>query len=544
MNESKLLTTGQRQVERGQFRAAADTYAKLLVEEPDNVQALLFLADVYHRLEDEEAAVEAFSRASQTYARQGDALKALTVQRQAVELLPDSPEAYGTLGHLCMEQDRGEEAMEAFSRAMDCYQTRGDRLGALRLVHGILRVVPDHLSGWLRVAEGLSALGHVKEASEALRVLASKLHEMKRDGEFRLVAERLLYHDASDGAVARRLAQSYLAEGLIEEALPALRVACRAAPRDLELLGILRDALVKLGHEDNAVVVLKGMARIYDSAGHLTERDACYDQILELTPDDESVRQAMDPPRTLAETPTIVLEHEPPVVRPPVLKPSEEVPSAPAELGFGDPVTAQVVAVEMEGERAPITAQVLSVEQVGVHAPVTSQMVSAQVWGDAEAVVDAPGVSEAAGPLTAPVIQVQELGAVSPEVGGVLNEGSLDRILQEGANPVSSPATDLDDLVASAASAEGGRSDMDALFAVTHAVLDHQVSPETGSSPSRETEEEVHELLARELEELDFYIAQGLDDEAGVLVAELKERYGEHPAVRRRTMLMNDSGRR
>jgi len=59
-----------------------------------------------------------------------------------------------------------------------------------------------------------------------------------------------------------------------------------------------------------------------------------------------------------------------------------------------------------------------------------------------------------------------------------------------------------------------------------------------------EAETEVHEVLARELEELDFYISQGLDDEAGVLVAELRERYGDHPAVRERALLMQSAEKR
>ncbi|MEC9073318.1 MAG: tetratricopeptide repeat protein, partial [Myxococcota bacterium] len=367
MNESKLFTTGQRQVERGQHRAAAQTYAKLLEQDPDNVQALLFLGDVYHRLEDEPRAADAFVRAAEVYSRQGDALKALTVHRQAVELLPGSPEAHAALGHLCLQQGKGAEAMDAFGRAMECFEERGGRLGGLRLIYDILKSGPGDLPSWLRVGEGFSALGHVKEASRALRVLALRLHGENRKDAFRLVAERLLYHDANESAVARRLAESYLRDGLATRALPALRIACRAAPRDLELLGLLRDALVSLGHEDNAVVVLKTMARLYEEAGHLAERDTCYDQILDLRPDDEGVRHAMDPPRTVGDMPTIVLEPAAPVVRPPTLTKAQEMAFAPAEQGFGEPVTAQVVSVEEEGLEAPITAQVVSVEQMGTH---------------------------------------------------------------------------------------------------------------------------------------------------------------------------------
>ena len=75
---------------------------------------------------------------------------------------------------------------------------------------------------------------------------------------------------------------------------------------------------------------------------------------------------------------------------------------------------------------------------------------------------------------------------------------------------------------------------MDALFALTRAAP----APPQAAQVEVTIEEGVHEVLARELEELDFYLSQKLHEEALVLLTELKERYGDHPAIRRREAQM------
>ena len=253
----KLLATAQSHARQGRHAAAARACEELLQEEPELVEGWLVLAEAHRDLGHKGAAARAYGEAAFRYHRRGDSLKALQVHEAAESSLPEHPEIYRCRARLLLEAGKPEESQPMVVKALQALQDQGGRLAGLRLVRDLLEGLSAPGLAWVQLAERLSSLGHVQEAADAFEVAVTGLEEGGFEPAFRQVARRLLEHDSTRSAVARRLANSHRDAGEYGNALRALRLACRASPEDMQLLDLVVDCLLQVGREESAVVVLK-----------------------------------------------------------------------------------------------------------------------------------------------------------------------------------------------------------------------------------------------------------------------------------------------
>lgn len=293
MEKQKLVASAQRYVKRGQYKKAIADVERVVASDPGDMRARLELADLFERNGEPRRAESTYVDAARRYEQQGFGLKALGTYLQVARLDPKSREAHVALGRLYAEHRLYSEAAARFQTALDCASGPDGARARLEVLKAVLDLDPDNLADRLRLAEAYSAAGQVNDAVGELRRVAEALDEHAAEADFQVVAERLLYHKADEVGAARVLAASYVAQEEPQRALPKLKVAFEAAPRDLEVLGLLAETFNQLGQVHKSVAVLKEMARIYDHNGLIHERDECNTKILMLDPNDASAREAL-----------------------------------------------------------------------------------------------------------------------------------------------------------------------------------------------------------------------------------------------------------
>lgn len=312
MSKERDLASAQAHIHKGRYRKAIADLESVLREDPRDVRAWLSVANLYHRQGNRPRAVDAFLQAAAHYEREQLTLKAIAVYKQAIRIAPERADLHLALARNYQQHGLRNEAAEAFQAALTRLDAAEDQMAKLDVIRQVLALDPHNLSDRVRLAEAYSALGQISAAAAEFRQVAGALDEAGHGTGFQQVAERLLYHQADDMVMAKRLAASYVSAGEPERALPKLRLALRAAPRDLELLGIVADALQSLGQVHKAATVMKEMARQYDKSGLHRERDHCYAEVLTLQPDDPDAGRALGlGPQTAPDLPeTIELDHD------------------------------------------------------------------------------------------------------------------------------------------------------------------------------------------------------------------------------------------
>ncbi|MGM0574294.1 MAG: tetratricopeptide repeat protein [Myxococcota bacterium] len=554
MNKDKLLASAQANKQKGQFKKAIADYEKILEGDPQDLRVRLNLANLYLQQGSKGRAVETFLGVAGIYEDGGFSLKAIAVYKQILKIVPERADLHVALASNYQQHGLLNEAADEYREALKRLDAAGDQLGKLNVIRHILELDPDNVPDRLRLAEAYSAMGQIGDAVREFRRVAETLDEMGYPEDFQRTAERLLYHQPNDAATAKRLAASYAASGQAQRALPKLKVAYRATPRDLEVLRTLANSFSQLGQSHKAVAVLKEMARLYDQSGLERERDDCYGEILVLNPDDESARRAVAPRAAEAEAGRTIEfdEGEEPVEEKVAEAKPRRADARPAGMETADMSPAQAEearrTAERIGEGGEAGEGATDEEAAAAAEALIEQMIR-------EAIEEEPEGEPPPQPPPPPPAQKAERPEAEAGVGALLDQAMSEGREEEAPPPApeaaasgAEAADDLDDFEFELDEDEeefgfgGGGAEKtiadnafipeDVLKQVQQGV--DLVIPEGEEAPREELLEEADELLKEELQELDFYIANHLEDEARLLLEELEERYPNHPHVKRR----------
>ncbi len=291
MENQAAVASIARLIREGQVRKAIPELERVLSAEPSDARLRLTLADLLAREGASPAAAEHLCQVARRYERDGSALKALAVYLQVSRLAPDHREAGLALARIYTEYGLFEEAVAAIAPVIAATRDPGARLP---LVQALLDLDPDNIADRVRLAEAYSALGALQDAAREFRRVAEALDRKAPDEVWAQVVERLLYYQPDDVSLAKRLSAFYLGENAPQLALPRLRKAYEARPRDVEVLGLLVETFSALGQIQKSVAVLKEMARLYEASGLAQERLECWQRVVSFDPNDRDAQEALE----------------------------------------------------------------------------------------------------------------------------------------------------------------------------------------------------------------------------------------------------------
>jgi tetratricopeptide (TPR) repeat protein len=224
IQRDKITANAEKLVAKGKTEAAIKEYERLLDDNPNDVNTLNRIGDLWVRINNNAEAVKAFSRIADHYARDGFFLKAIAIYKKINKLDPSKLDVYAKLADLYAKQGLAMEAKSQYQVLADYYVKHGDPQNALSAFRKIAELDPNSLNVHVKLADLYSQANQTAEA----------LKEYDRVG-------RML-----------------LKRGMLEEAIQVFRKALKIDPANVELVDSLVTTLLESKDYDNAGQLIEG----------------------------------------------------------------------------------------------------------------------------------------------------------------------------------------------------------------------------------------------------------------------------------------------
>src|SRR5688500_11405596 len=218
VQRDKVIASAEKLVAKGKIEPAIKEYERLLEDNPNDVNTLNRIGDLWVRVNRNDEAVKVFGKIADHYSKDGFFLKAIAIFKKINKLDPSKLDIYAKLADLYAKQGLAMEAKSQYQVLADYYLKHGDPTNALLIYRKISELDPNSINVHVKLADLYS---QVNKTAEALK-------EYDRVG-------RML-----------------LKRGMLDEAVQVFRKALKIDSRNTELVDSLVTALIEAKDFENA----------------------------------------------------------------------------------------------------------------------------------------------------------------------------------------------------------------------------------------------------------------------------------------------------
>ena len=237
IQREQVVQTAEKYVQRGKIEPAIREYRKLLADNPNDINTLNRIGDLYARIQRIDEAVDFFTQIAEQYATEGFFVKAIAIYKKIIKLDPTRLEVYEKLAELYHRQGLVNEARTQYQVLADYYQKHDNAASAIAIYQKMADLEPNNPSYHVKLAEIYQRQQLVEKAMS----------------EYRVIAEMMLAHDRSQDAAQvyeRALDIDSTNVGFIQDALTRLRASgnTAAAARFLSIAAERNPQAGRLAH--------------------------------------------------------------------------------------------------------------------------------------------------------------------------------------------------------------------------------------------------------------------------------------------------------
>ncbi|MFY9821907.1 MAG: tetratricopeptide repeat protein, partial [Thermoanaerobaculia bacterium] len=237
ITREQVVQTAEKYVSRGKIEPAIREYRKLLADNPNDINTLNRIGDLYARIQRIDEAVDFFTQIAEQYSTEGFFVKAIAIYKKIIKLDPTRLEVYEKLAELYHKQGLVNEARTQYQVLADYYQKHDNAASAIAIYQKMADLEPNNPSYHVKLAE---IYQHQQLIEKAM-------------SEYRVIAEMMLAHDRSQDAAQvyeRALDIDSTNVGFIQDALTRLRASgnTAAAARFLSIAAERNPQAGRLAH--------------------------------------------------------------------------------------------------------------------------------------------------------------------------------------------------------------------------------------------------------------------------------------------------------
>jgi pilus assembly protein FimV len=273
VQRDKVIANAEKLVAKGKIEPAIKEYERLLEDNPNDVNTLNRIGDLWVRINRNDEAVRVFSKIADHYSKDGFFLKAIAIYKKINKLDPSKLEIYAKLADLYAKQGLAMEAKSQYQVLADYYLKHGDPANALAIYRKISELDPNSINVHVKLADLYSQNNRTAEA----------LKEYDRIG-------RML-----------------LKRGMLDEAVQVFKKALKIDPSNSELVESLVTALLEAKDYENAAQIVDAalesdggnpkmlalLGRIQLAKGDLRAARAAMERGLAANPNDPALRESV-----------------------------------------------------------------------------------------------------------------------------------------------------------------------------------------------------------------------------------------------------------
>jgi len=292
-DRAKTLESAEMHLAKGQLDAAISDYERLVQAEPKDPRLALKLGDLYMHQGAEHEASTTYRKVAEQYVEQGFFLKAVTVFQQILRIDPSQLDVWEQLAGVYEQSSLKSDAVTTYQQIADLCARSNNPRRAIQALERATELDPQNIAACVHYAEALSKVHRIDDAVHALRQAAAMLKSQGYLDDYIKVGERLLFHQPTDHAFARELASAYLAINETRLALVKLQGCFNADPKHIDTLLLLVRAFEQLGQPAKTVSVLKEIARLYGQQQRIAEQAGVLKRIVAIDPGDMAARREL-----------------------------------------------------------------------------------------------------------------------------------------------------------------------------------------------------------------------------------------------------------
>jgi tetratricopeptide (TPR) repeat protein len=244
VKRDKVMKTAEKYVGRGKIDAAIKEYLKLLKEQPNDVNTLNRIGDLYSRIDREDEAIRFFKQIAEQYSRDGFFVKAIAIYKKIIRIDPSRLAVYEQLAELYGKQGLMNEARAQFQVLVDHYLKNDDDAAAINVYQKLVDLEPENPSHHLKLGELYQKRRLFDQAQAEYRKIAELMLEHERGEEAAKVYERAIEMHPQDLSYVSNAVLSLKDAGFVG---PAARLLHRAVELNPEAERIQRQLGTAIG---------------------------------------------------------------------------------------------------------------------------------------------------------------------------------------------------------------------------------------------------------------------------------------------------------
>ncbi|MBE0574857.1 MAG: tetratricopeptide repeat protein [Desulfuromonadales bacterium] len=270
-NKEKLLASAQKYLSKGQIPKAIGEYQKLVGAFPKDVRNRQKLAELFSREKRNEEALTEYEAVAKHYTDTGFYLKSIAVYKQIQKIEPSRVDIYHSLAELNEKQGLIGNALTEYRNLISFYDKNGMHHDAIEVLQKMAALDPDNLNFSAKIAESLMASGRNEDALEKFQAIIETLAEKAEHIKVVKLYERFLEICPEEGTSRLPLARSLLKSGSPDKAIQVLKSLLKHLPEDPDINQCLTDAYVANQDFANARLTLNHLLKLKDDDLDLRE---------------------------------------------------------------------------------------------------------------------------------------------------------------------------------------------------------------------------------------------------------------------------------
>jgi tetratricopeptide (TPR) repeat protein len=164
-HKAKALQEAEKSVAQGKIAQAIRQYQVILDNEPSDLSLLNTIGDLFIRDRNITEGLRQFHRLAEAYVREGFNVKAIAIYRKITKVDPNSIETLMKLADLYQQQGLSREAREQYLQVADFFRKRNQMDKVLEVLHKLVQLDPENLNFRNRLAAELERIGRLVEAA-------------------------------------------------------------------------------------------------------------------------------------------------------------------------------------------------------------------------------------------------------------------------------------------------------------------------------------------------------------------------------------------
>ena len=255
--KSDVLAKADKYLRQKKYKLALEEFLKYLQKNPEDVNIINRVGDLYAQVGDKDKAVDFFLKSADYYYKEGFYTKAIAILRKILRIAPDNIKVYERLADLYVQDGNTAEAKRVYLDIAERYTRQGLKKRALEIYKKMVELDPLNTAVRLKLADAFIKEGMREEAADQLISTAKKLIKMGKmeDAKQLLTAAKKL--GLGDAVVDVTLAEIFIEKKEYEKAEQILDKAYAKNTGNALLLELLAFVKLKTGKFADSLKIAK-----------------------------------------------------------------------------------------------------------------------------------------------------------------------------------------------------------------------------------------------------------------------------------------------